>query len=311
MIKTREEFLKFLHGLNLPVYSTVKELIESNGEKPSDYYSWQRIVEFPEFRPPIPGFVDTIHTGLFKVSDLLPPLIYSAFVQVDLNACENHSKVLGHLCKIFGPARELSTSNVKYHEWRFGSAAVRIMTWPPDLNIELNRTNTAHQKHPEMLAYTHLDFSIGTNLSPSSDERILFQKFKKLGKMREFNNDYIDNLVTWSGASTSIMRDYTSTLPSVLGFSDNQRFLVGTNKLVGILIPNDAILEIELIKLLPARGPGGAKFSVKYIDQKSSTQLQRSIELLSESKLKSVKAIAESIAIWANKPLQFHEYLND
>jgi len=306
---TCEEFIKILQGISFPHQESIFSLKNHYGITKSFYYCWD-IIELKDSGKLLPQQVNSFWFNPDKQSDLLPPNSVSAFVSFGTDARQNHQKTLDYLENIFGKAKATSASNTLAHAWQFETAALEIITWPPELNQELN--NPSRDRHPEMKSYCQLRLSTGYWVPLNALEK------EKLKGITPFLPDAKDiNPVIgifdplWRTSDRGLYRLLPTEMHSeknILGRSADSTCLVGVEKDRGFILPKKDITGVQLDHILPGRFRGSSDLHIKYTDLHSSDRRELTKVIFSGATIPCLDPLAIEVAKWAGQDLVTTEY---
>jgi hypothetical protein len=294
-------FLAFLDRLALPHRASISALTARYGLRRSSYYGWD-VVEAGDVKPIVHGQVGALYFNSNNDPDLLPPISFSGFIAVDPDARDNHRKTLDAFSALFGEApQDKSASNTLGHIWRFGEAALEIVSWPPELNRR--HVNPAVARHPELANFCHIRLTTG-DLPPLTPEEAAW-----LADITPFANQGPDAAPQprrsdplWNGAGRGLYRRLPPARRGrgeAIGKSRDGQALIGVDETEAFVLARADISAIQALHILPARGPGGLALFVDYADRFSSDRRGRNLRAFVASHADRLDRLADEIAAWA------------
>lgn len=313
LIRSQEAFYEFLDSLGLPHTQTIREIRERHGVSKSKYYSWPEIQISPaksQVKPMLPSQVGFFHFNDDRSPDLVPPEMFTAHFTVGSNARENHAHTLLELERIFGePSAETSVSNTVAHHWRFGHAVMDIVTWPQDLNKEF-ANNESWMNFPELRSFTHLYIKPGHLPQATQREVEWMESVQPLA----FGHDVHVTSVTRDsfGVNAGLFRWHQDLQAKTqLGLSADGQALVGVFPTLFLILEMTQALELELVRLEPARGSGGSTLYLHYEDAYSTARTRRSVSIVHGDRTESLDDLAKQMGERLKLPLVSKTHLDD
>lgn len=285
-----------MQRLGIPFTRTLQTMAGHYGVKSSRFYDWD-IVEITDMPPIVPAQVIPLSINYKTNYDLLPPDFYSCLIGSHQDPRENHKITLEQLRDILGEAVESHTSNTIGHIWEYEDGDIRLTTWP---ERDAQSCNPAHDKHPEIDTYCHLSFSWNFRPPPMAGERVWIESLRPFMQQ----GAAYPNSRGSRGIGRRMVEDAG---PASVGVSEDGEALVGREAKDAWVIPRSYIVATELIKLEPARGPGGSSIKMEYTNIYSSEGGTMSQYIFKGEAPDSLDALAEEISSWAGTSLEITE----
>lgn len=296
----RTDFLAHLAELGIPHDLTIHELEVRYGVQKATYYDWP-VIRISDARPMVPGQVEPPEFQPRLQPDLLPPPDFSAVVSAATDARTNHALTLGYLTARLGRPTETSTSNTIGHRWSFDTAFVSLLAWPPELQTGMP-SNPTHDRHPEMNAFCHLKFAAGHVVPLGAHEREWMTGALALppggtGVFGEYpGQDPLSSLLR--GSFRRLPAD-SATRRAFVGLSADTAALVGMDGDTGFVLPQEAVLGLDLLRIASVRGGPGSRLWVRYRDPFTSKGAERSKEIFVGAQRTSLDEVTRAVARWA------------
>jgi hypothetical protein len=310
---SRQKFLSVLDDLALPHRSTVRDLRARYGMTRSIYYGWN-IIEAVDAKPISPQQVGAFNFTEYDGPDLLPPISFSALISSDAEARRNHQKTLESLSAVLGeiPA-DKSASNTIGHIWHFETAALEIVTWPPELNR--HHVNPATSKHPELAHFCQLRLTNGYRPPLTPQEQAWVREVTPFAHQTpDTRPDVVPFDLPWNGANRAVYR----WLPPAwhgrhvgVATSRDRQALVGIDRIHAFVVPRADLRAVRLDHILPARGSGGSSLAVDYVNRFATAQPTGKLRIFRASKVDGLDRLADEVAAWAGVDLTTTEYSDE
>jgi hypothetical protein len=309
----RADLLAHLADLGIPHDLSLRDLVARYGVVRSTFYDWD-VVRIADARAIVPGQVEPPDFQPRLQPDLLPAPDISALVSAHPDERESHARTLAYLVERFGAATETSTSNTVSHTWIFDTASISLTTWPRELEAGVRVTNRAHERHPELARFSHLRVVVGHVVPLGEREKAWLTRASPLAP------EGAAAFEPWMDVSrfSSPLRGCFRRLPDELsrrrrfwGIGSDAAAIVGMNGLDAFVLPADDLIDLELVRLSPARGPGGSKLIARYRDPFTSRDAERSKAIAEGPLPTSLDAAAHTVAQCLDKALRVTEWPDD
>lgn len=302
-----------MRNAGVPIDTPLRELAKTLGIRKHRFYDWD-VIEIAGAALPVEQICPLWINCIGVESDLLPADAYFALIGREpsrlasllgrSNARDNHEAAEQALSRWLGLSTPDRTSaNVICHRWYSDDFAIRLTTWPADLNREFPipvadanpiLRETCHLAiHDNRLPVTTpLEAQWLQSYAPVllSLSGVHLEKFERseLGSVRGIAR----RMPAWERAQ-----------PPMLALSSDGEALRSTGIDACLILPRSIITGLHVLRLKPAKGPGGGYLSVKYRDLYSSSGLDRSLSIASTQNLYGINALSEHLATWARRPL--------
>jgi hypothetical protein len=269
--------LAHLDEIGLPHAVPLRDLIARYGIVKSPHYAWD-VLRYEAVRPFVDGQVGPFEHNAFGppfAPDLLPPTRFSTFVAPSSDARANHAHALARIEARYGAGASRASSNTLGHEWVLGTACIRLTTWPADLE-RFPMSNPAHERHPEMRAFSHLTIETGhvVALSPAEEDALRARvAFGPLPRGARAIIAPLDHEVV-RGTTRCVPEGIACAIPEV-GMSAAGDAVVGIDGQRAFVVAREDVRGLELIRAMPARGPGRSTLELIFEDRWSTRRERR------------------------------------
>lgn len=194
-----------------------------------------------------------------------PATEFSGVSYVTDNAAESLRRNVDQLRPFLGKGTALITSNSLGHRWVHGAASVELPRGRPKCN-EGQRSTPSYEKEPRLRAGCWIGIVTGFRPLVSDTEIAQLMAFEPVARIRE----------EWLGAAPPFPRsglqyelEFTrATDPAFdhcsgwIGCSPDRTAFIFYNRDL-YLIPMEAVIQLEVERVLPAKGSGGSSLRVQ------------------------------------------------
>lgn len=241
-----------------------------------------------------------------------PATEFSGVSYVSDNAAENLRRNVDQLQPFLREGTALSTSNSIGHHWVYGAASVELHVWPPEMQRGPT-LNPSYEKEPRLKAGCWIGIVTGFRPLVSDTEIAQLMAFESVARIRE----------EWLGAAPPFLRsglqyelEFTrATDPAFdhcngwIGCSaDRTAFIFYSRELY--FIPMEAVIQLQLERVLPAKGPGGSSLRVQcrcdYAGQQTKT-----LTICSADGAEDLDELAATVSRAIAKPLVLLPHVYD
>lgn len=194
------------------------------------------------------------------------PLAFAGHVRTGADDMASLRHAHDRIAARFGPAPIVEGGNIVFARWRAGPASVSATIWPARLQIYPGR-NDAHERDPRLETACHVVVETGFRRPMSAEERGWLASAAPLAAVSGVGA--APDLATLAAsqpteASPAFLREPTPETAAVLGrialSADGAGLILCARELH--VIPMERVEALELVRLLPAKGGGGAWVSL-------------------------------------------------
>lgn len=309
MVLPEDFFWEILDRWQLPFRVSCRDLVTRYGTEPSVWLDGVSVCR-------IPCHSDLEHLlaepWQFDVGSRAPmsqvPGGWFSYVRQSENAYANLQSVFDVLSPILGPAVDVSCSNTRNWEWRFGHAIVSAIVFPPELN-----THWGHNSRHDLIPGSETECAIRIHdrwreLMPKEHLAKYEEADRIWNESRQKNWDWIG-----LGVPMQLPNEYQSAHPG-----RDLRMDLATGDLylrafedVCWWIRKSQIARLEYTHLMPAKGPGHVWLVAKIDDAAEDPQsmFQGALILADSSDhmrvLEASRSLADALQVQLD---QFEDY---
>lgn len=302
----------YLSEIGLPWLLPRAYLIKRYGVRPHAVYDWDVI----EIETPHPFVKHLLWPLSAKVSPQFSPnepaTEFSGVSYVSDNAAENLRRNVDQLQPFLGEGTALTTSNSLGHRWAYGAASVELHAWPP----EMQRGPTlipSYEEEPRLKVGCWIGIVTGFRSWVSETEIAQLRAFEPVARIRE----------EWLGAAPPFPRsglqyelEFTRmTDPAFdhcsgwIGCSaDRAAFIFYSRDLY--FIPMEAVIQLQVERVLPAKGPGGSSLRVQCHSDYAGQQT-KTLTICSANGADDLDELAATVSRAIAKPLVLLPHVYD
>lgn len=206
-----------------------------------------------------------------------PATEFSGVSYASDNAAENLRSNVDQLQPFLGEGTALRTSNSLGHRWVYGPASVELHVWPPEMQRG-STLNPAYEKEPRLRAGCWIGITTGFRPWLSETEIAQLRAFEPVARIRE---ERLGGVPSFPLSGLQYELEFTR-LPDAafdhrsgwIGCSaDRTAFIFYSRDLY--FIPMAAVIQLQVERVLPAKGPGGSSLQVQcrcdYAGQQTKT----------------------------------------
>ncbi|MGU3495878.1 hypothetical protein ACLBXM_17695 [Xanthobacteraceae bacterium A53D] len=251
---------RLLDDWRLPWIENRAEVIARVGVTLDPIYQWDTLLLHDAV--PLP---DAMQSWTASASDRIPPQFpISRFTSLVWSGDDTHAnlaRIAKHLAVPLGPARIGRRWNTLVATWRAGRAELELIAWPPEWQT-VNRDNPAEQRDNRLRTACHVHVVTGFRPALSMQERSWVSGFQPIAFEGYIGNACMARAGMMPPMETEMeyVRDAENLVAdfgSSLGLSaDGLALIVVSQQL--FVMPIEAIPRLEVTRLTPAKGSGGA-----------------------------------------------------
>lgn len=266
----------YLNHIGLPWKLSRLSLEENFGKKKHSAYSWD-VIEVVSRGAFADNLIWPLSVQVFpEFCPKMPATQFSGVSYKSHDARENLDLVVKQLQVFLGAGNSTAVSNCVGHRWGFDSGSVELYAWPPELQ-RWSATNPAHELEPRLKTGCHISLDTGFRQPVSAKERAWIENFSPIAKIAESRLE--SRSLPNSRASQSelefirLVESDFEKLYGLIGCSSDRSVLIFfTNELY--IIPVKDIKQFQVVRILPAKGGGGAWLQVECRCEYSSQTLK-------------------------------------
>lgn len=287
-------------------------LVKRYGVRPHAVYDWD-VIEFETPRPFVKGLLWPLSAQVSpQFSPNEPATEFSGVLYVSDNAAENLRCTVDQLQPFLGEGTVLRSSNSIGHRWVYSLASVELHVWPPEMQ-QGPTLNPIYEKEPRLKAGCWIGITTGFRPWVSETEIAQLMAFEPVARIRE----------EWLGPVPSFARsglqyELEFIRPPDPGFdhckgwigcsADRTAFIFYGRELY--FVPMEAVIQLQVERVLPAKGPGGSSLKVlcrcDYADQQTKT-----LTICSADGADDLDELATTVSRAIEKPLVLSPHVYD
>lgn len=235
------------------------------GRSPDPLYGREALF-FPGAVSP-PGFLQPWRADVFeRYAPDMPVVRFSGLAWFTDNADGNIQRAADYFAQQLGPAPIGQEYNTLVCCWRSGTASLQLQSWPPAWQDRELR-NDAHAREPRLATACHLTLLTGFRLPLSAREERWVANSRPVAGTPPVMTHGPGGLRDTAPRDTEVeyARDPGDHLPTVqnrVGCPPGREALILCTHQLFVLPARD-VLGFEVIRLLPAKGGGGATLMVR------------------------------------------------
>jgi hypothetical protein len=254
-----------LDAIGLPWRETRASLIMRYGVKPHDAFGWE-VIEFETATPILSGLLWPLSTQNFpEFSPNVPATDFSGVAYSGEDARKNLHEVVRQLTPILGEGRRTESSNSVGYTWELGVASIDLYAWPADMQ-RWSMNNPAHARESRLKAGCSVNIKTGLQLQATVVEKGLIRSFKPIARAFDGKHPNLRDFATPVPQSeleyVRLFDNEYSHCRGWVGLSEDESALIFFNHWL-YFVPMKDVVGIQLRRLLPAKGPGGAWLGVE------------------------------------------------
>ncbi|MHC6050773.1 hypothetical protein ACYT84_03215 [Ralstonia solanacearum] len=287
-------------------------LVKRYGVRPHAIYDWD-VIEFETVYPFVKRLLWPLSAQVSaQFSPNEPATELSGVSYVTDNATENLRRNVDQLQPFLGEGTALTTSNSVGHRWVYGAASVELHAWP----LEMQRgptLNPSYEKEPRLKAGCWIGIVTGFRPWVSETEIAQLMAFEPVARIRE----------EWLGAAPPFPRsglqyelEFTRmTDPAFehcsgwIGCSADRAAFIFYNRDL-YFIPMEAVVQLQVERVLPAKGPGGSSLRVQCRCDYASPQT-KTLTICSAHGADDLDELAATVSRAIAKPLVLLPHVYD
>ncbi len=249
-----------LDEIGLPWRDTREALAARYGVQSHRAYGWD-VVETPG--RPVDGLLWPLSAQLFPgFSPHLPAGRFSSAISFGADARENIKIAAEQMGRWLGKAGVERRYNTLQCEWRSGAAAVRLTSWPSELQTA-KLANPAHDREPRLASACSLEIQTGFRLQPTDQEQGWLHAFAPFGSVRGDRRMTMEAVKDLSPPESQVefVREpepFAAATFGWVGAPPGRQALIYCHTQL-YLIPADKLVAFKVERMLPAKGGGGSR----------------------------------------------------
>ena len=248
-----------LDEAQFPFRSARQELVARFGQRPSGWSAGLSYCEVGMVRPLLRGLAHPF-VFQFRADDDLDvhEITFFGYLRGSDDADENFSTAVSQLVEQFGGGQDVSVSNTRCREWRFGRASVTARVFPLELNQRLG-PNARHQAVPGSKTECGVTLETAWRSALSQHEHTWLAGYDAMHRA--------DKPPQRFPFRAGLTRDWPGDLPAPsagFGLSADSRALLHVADASVNVLPTEWIEGVEYGVVLPAKGGGGDYLSLRY-----------------------------------------------
>ncbi len=259
MTRAEQALWSVLDEAQFPFRSTRQDLVARFGQRPS---GWSAGLSYCEVELASPLLSGLAHPFVFQFSaddDLdVHATTFFGYLRGSDDADENFRSAVSQLAEYFGDGQDVSVSNTRCQEWRFGRASVTARIFPPELNQRLGR-NARHEAIPGSKTECGVTLETAWRRALSQHERTWLAGYDAVHGADEPPRRFPFH--------AGLTRDWPDDLPppaAGFGLSADSRALLHVADGSVNVLPAEWIERVEYSVVLPAKGGGGDYLSLRF-----------------------------------------------
>jgi hypothetical protein len=303
-----------LNELHVPWRLPRAALAERYGIRQHPAYQWDVIAI--ETAPPIlQGLMWPLDVQVRpQFSPAMPATHFSAIARIGEDAHENLRHCAAELAPKLGEPEIVDSANTQGKCWMFGAASLRLTVWPPELQ-RWPTTNPSHEREPRLKTACHLSIDTGWRKSVSPEEVTQLASFVRLGRTKLWDRRITATSADAAAAEQSELEFVREPIAAfahlfgAVGHSADRTMLIFWHRQL-YLVPMVDIIRFHVDRLVPAKGPGGAKLYVECRTNYEGLASKR-LPIAEADGTDDLNRFTETIAKATSKPFTLSQYWPD
>lgn len=298
----------YLDEIGFPWEMDRASLMERYGVKQHAAYQWD-VIEIDTAPPAVIGLLWPISTQAFpQFCPGAPATEFSGVTYFGEDARQNLSETMGQMSRHFGDGQCTGTSNTLGYKWELGPASVELLVWPPDMQ-RWTTNNPSHAREPRLKTGCSVFIKTGFQIHASEREKKLIESFKPIAQLPQRPPRGLNSESTVPQSELEYVRSFEHAFNLCrgwIGASGDRSVLIFFNEWL-YFVPVSGIVEFRVLRTLPAKGPGGARFCVECRSD-SRGQLTKRLTLAEAAGADDLSDLASGVALAFNKSLLLMPY---
>lgn len=298
---------KVLCEAGFPTLTPVAELSVASGISMHPAYQW-RGIWLKDSLPLLTS--DTLWPWFWRQDERyaasLPPVEFGSHVWHDDDARGNITVTVNMLSQALGPANIQTRYNTLEATWQDGASSVRALAFLPRPELE-RLNNPSHDREPRLRTACHV--SVNTGFLPSLTQEEIHAAANV--QLHIAFGGHLPSVMSESPPINTLefSRHLTPSLervPEGISVSADRRFLFYRGRHAYVL-PMSAVRSIEVARMRPAKGPGGAWLEIKIAATENGVPTKR-LTVAEASDPDGLNELAGKIADALGKPMNLQPY---
>ncbi|RYF31247.1 MAG: hypothetical protein EOO23_03145 [Comamonadaceae bacterium] len=303
---------RFIDDMRLPREEHRRDLELRLGVRPDPIYRSDAVI----FDAAI-GIPGAMAPWIARSDAGMPPQFpitrFSALTWFQDDAHANLDRTARYLEAWFGPAEIGKQWNTLIATWRSGIAEVGLIAWPPAWQSGDLR-NDAEDRQPRLRTACHVNVATGFCLSMSERERDWVAGFQPIAfdgsvgtarMARAGTSAPYDTALEYARAPETLAASWQGSLG--LSFGDEALIIVSDQLFV---VPRESIIELEVLRLTPAKGGGGSSLHARCRTQAKARDAQ-TLFLAQASDPDGMNGLGRQLAARLGCPVEIGPYFPD
>jgi hypothetical protein len=300
---------QYLDAVGLPWRSLRAALAKKYGVRPHPAYGWN-VIEVPTVQPLVNGLLWPLSVQVQpQFSTDMPATDFSGEASSTDDARQNLRRTVDQLSPALGAGMATGSSNTVGHEWRVGAAAVVLHAWPRELQ-RFPLTNPSHDREPRLKTACSIQIKTGFRPTASAAERALLESFEPIVRIPGMQGaPTLPPDRPAEQAELEFVRLPEEPFARCHGWigcpADRSALIVYEREL--FLIPLASIIELSVLRTLPAKGSGGSSL---YLECRCphAGQKTKSLRICGAAGADDLNDLAATVAQAIGKPLLLRPY---
>lgn len=304
----------WLDAVGLPWRATRGELAARYGVRADNPYRWD-LVSLDVRPPPLAGMLWPFSFQAFpRYSPAMPPVTLSTHVSVGGDAEANIGSAAERFARHLGAKAVTDQYNTQTVGWRWGTASVRLLVWPPGMQTGPRLSNPAHGRDPRLVTACSVTVQSGWRPPLSARERTWLDGFVPMGRTRP--GMPAPRPADHEGWFPETQLEFMRELPAdvarfrgAFGLSADGEALIACDDALYV-IPLAQVAAFEVVRTLPAKGGGGSDLSARCVTGYEACPT-KSVRVAQGARADDLNEVAARLAKAAAKPLDLGDYVYD
>ena len=257
--------LNILEAAGIPWRISRAELAARYGVRRHAAYDWD-VIEIDTTPPIVDGLLWPLSAQVLpQFPPHLPATLLTGLICVADDALQNFRFAMGRLAASLGPGETRSAANSIELCWSHGPARLSLTVWPPAMQ-QWKFTNPAHDRDPRLKTACHLAIDTGFRPAATPMERAWLTTFETVAPIE--TGRMSDSTVRQSPASQAEL-EYVREPPAAaaplfgsVGVSADRKALIFYGAQLYLIAVED-VVAFQVVRMLPAKGPGGSRLEVE------------------------------------------------
>ncbi|MGH8206897.1 MAG: hypothetical protein ACRETK_08975, partial [Steroidobacteraceae bacterium] len=241
----------------------------------------------------------------------LPATQFAGLVRVAEDALENFRFAVRHFTPRLGPGETHSGANSIELCWSCAAARLRLVVWPPSMQ-QWAFTNAAQQRDPRLKSACHLLVDTGFRPPLTATESAWLASFEPVASIEASGTSNTGPPAPARQEELEYVREppaQSARLCGSVGFSGDRKALIFHGAQLYLIAVED-VVRFRVARLLPAKGPGGARLEVLCRTRCAQPDAKRLT--ITESKgSEDLNALAARLSSEAARPFELSDYEYD